>query len=152
MSDKALKPARKPPATAWKPGQSGNPKGRAQGSRNRATLAAQALIDGQADALMAKALEMALAGDAPVLKAMLDRLCPPRKDSPVTLAGLPKIEGAADLPKVTSTILEAVARGDITPSEGQALTGLVEGHRKALEAADFEKRLSTLEGQMGGTR
>lgn len=145
MSDKTPKPARKPPATAWKPGQSGNPKGRALGSRNKATLAAQALIDGQADALVQKALEMALAGDAPVLRSMLDRLCPPRKDSPVSLAGLPRIESAADLPRATATILEAVARGDITPSEGQALSGLVEGHRKALETADIEARLSALE-------
>jgi len=34
----------------FKPGQSGNPQGRPSGSRHKATLAAQALLDGEAEA------------------------------------------------------------------------------------------------------
>lgn len=125
-------------------GQSGNPAGRPQGSRNKATLAVQALIDGQADALVNKALELALAGDGPILKAILDRLCPPRKDAPVRLE-LPRVVSATDLPRVTGAILTAVAEGELTPGEAQALAGLVEGHRKALEAEEVELRLAALE-------
>ncbi|GAB6038197.1 hypothetical protein JCM15519_27560 [Fundidesulfovibrio butyratiphilus] len=147
MSEKSLKTARKPPASAWRPGQSGNPAGRPKGSRNKSTLLAQALIDGQAEALVEKAMELALGGDGPVLRAMLDRLCPPRKDSPVTLAGLPRIETTADLPKATGAILEAVAEGTITPSEGQTLAGLVEHHRRAIETTEIEQRLSALEAK-----
>jgi len=110
-------------------------------------MAAQALIDGKADALVQKALELALEGDGPVLRAMLDRLCPPRKDSPLTLAGLPKIKAAADLPKATARVLEAVADGTITPSEGQALAGLLEAHRRTLETTEIEQRLSALEAK-----
>jgi hypothetical protein len=83
------------------------------------------------------------------LRLCLERLAPPRKDSPVTLAGLPKIESVADLPEATGTILEAVAQGDITPSEGQALAGLVESHRKALETSELEARIAALETGAG---
>ncbi|MFZ5427192.1 MAG: DUF5681 domain-containing protein [Thermodesulfobacteriota bacterium] len=131
----------------WKPGQSGNPNGCPTGSRHKATLAVLALLDGEAEALTRKCVERALEGDSVALRLCLERLAPPRKDSPVILAGLPKIERAADLPKATGKIIEAVGKGDITPSEGQALAGLVEGHRKALEIADIEARLSALEAK-----
>ena len=89
---------------------------------------------------------MALAGDGPVLRAILDRLCPPRKDAPVKVK-LPAIETAADLPAVTAALLDGVSKGQLTPSEAQALAGLVEAHRKALETADIEIRLAALEGK-----
>ena len=133
------------PGRPWKPGQSGNPKGCPTGSRHKATLAVLTLLDGEAEALTRKCVERALDGDSVALRLCLERLAPPRKDSPVSLAGLPRVESAADLPKATARILEAVAKGDITPSEGQALAGFVEGHRKALEMADIEARLSVLE-------
>jgi Family of unknown function (DUF5681) len=44
-------------------GQSGNPGGRPAGARNRRTLAAAVLLDGEAEALTRKAVELALAGD-----------------------------------------------------------------------------------------
>ena len=47
----------------WKKGQSGNPNGRAAGSRNRATLAIEALLEGEGEALTRKAIELAKAGD-----------------------------------------------------------------------------------------
>lgn len=146
MSENSPKKARKPPATAWKPGQSGNPSGKPKGCKNHATRAAQALIDGQAGALVRKAIELALAGDGPVLRAVLDRLCPAKRDAPI-LVTLPKIESAADLPAVTAAVIEAVAKGQLTPSEAAALAGLVETHRKALEIANIEVRLAALEGR-----
>lgn len=141
MADKTAPKQRGKP---FKPGESGNPKGRPQGSRNRATLAVQALIDGKADALAEKAIELALAGDGPVLRAMLDRLCPPRKDSPVMLT-LPPVKNASDLPKITGAILRAVGRGELTPDEGERLAAIVDKHAKALELADIEARLAALE-------
>ena len=128
----------------FQPGQSGNPAGKPKGTRNRATRLAQALIDGKASEVVEKALELALAGDGPVLRALLDRLCPPRKDGPIKLM-LPSIETAADLPIVTGSLLRAVAEGRLTPSEAQAMAPLVEAHRKALETEELEKRIAALE-------
>ncbi|MCZ2097331.1 MAG: DUF5681 domain-containing protein, partial [Anaerolineae bacterium] len=54
---------RRPPATAWAPGQSGNPAGRPRGTRNRATLLAEALLDGEVDAIVRRVIDGALAGD-----------------------------------------------------------------------------------------
>ena len=45
-------------------GQSGNPAGRRRGSKNRRTLAARELLDGEAGALTRKAVDMAMSGDA----------------------------------------------------------------------------------------
>ena len=56
------------------PETQGNPAGKPKGVRNRATLAAEALLDGEAEALTRKAVEMALAGDVMALKLCLERL------------------------------------------------------------------------------
>ena len=42
-------------------------------------------------------------------------------------------------------ILAGVASGDLTPGEGSAIAGLVEGYRKALETAELEVRIAALE-------
>ena len=146
MSDKAPKGTRKPPASAWKPGQSGNPKGRPEGSRNRATLAAQALIDGQAEALVKTAVGLALGGDGPMLKVILERLVPARKDAPIKVT-LPPMEKASDIPQAMSSILASVAAGELTPTEAQAVAGLVELQRRALETSELEQRIAALEKQ-----
>jgi hypothetical protein len=55
-------------ATTFKPGQSGNPAGKPRGSRNRTTLAVEALLDGEAETLTRKAIELAKAGDLAALR------------------------------------------------------------------------------------
>jgi hypothetical protein len=56
----ADKTAEKQRGKPFKKGKSGNPDGRPQGSRNKATIALEALLDGQAEALMQNAVELAL--------------------------------------------------------------------------------------------
>jgi hypothetical protein len=128
----------------FKPGQSGNPKGRPQGSKHKATIAAQTLLDGEALALTKKAVELAKAGNVLALRLCLERLIPIRKDQPIKLK-LPKLEDVADIPKVLEAVLKAVAQGEITPSEGQSLAAMLEAYRKGVELADFEARLTALE-------
>ena len=71
---------RKQADTQFKPGQSGNPDGRPKGARNATTMALEALLDGQANALTQKAIDLALTGDMAALRLCLDRILPPRKD------------------------------------------------------------------------
>jgi uncharacterized protein DUF5681 len=134
--------------TRFRKGQSGNPSGRPRGARNKTTLAVEALLDGEAEVLTRKAIERAKDGDSVALWLCLERILPPRKDRPVSFA-LPKIESAADAGKASTAILTAVATGDVTPLEAEAVLRLLEGHAKVLEVRDLEERITTLELKAG---
>ena len=135
---------RKVPKTAWPKGVSGNPSGKPRGAKNHATRMVQALLDSRAEEVTNKALEVALSGDGPVLRAILDRLCPAKRDAPVAVE-LPPLKSASDLPAAMSAILAATAAGELTPSEAAALAGLVETHRRAIETSSLEVRIAALE-------
>ena len=121
----------------------GNP-GRPAGARNKATLAVEALLADEAEALSRKAVELALAGDTTALRLALERIAPPRKDSPVSFT-LPKMESARDAASAAAAILQAVAGGELTPTEGAHVMGLVDGFRRVLEVTEIEARLTELE-------
>ena len=123
------------------PGNSGKPKG----TRHKATQAALALLDGEAEALTRQVVTMALGGDATALRLCLERIAPPRKDVAVTF-DLPRMETARDAAKAAGAVLGAVADGDLTPTEGAHIMGLVETYRRTLETSDLEARLAALEG------
>lgn len=143
-SDPGQETGRRPDGK-FAPGNRANPKGRIPGSRNKATQAAQTLLDGEVEALTRKAVEMALAGDTTALRLCLERILPARKEAPLPATDLPSITGAADLPSITAAILNAVTSGQITPGEGQSLAALTTAHGKAVELAELEQRISTLE-------
>jgi hypothetical protein len=130
--------------TRFKPGQSGNPSGRPKGSRNATTVALERLLDGQAEALTSKAVELALSGDMAALRLCMDRILPPRKDRPVTF-DLPPIKGAGDAAAVTSAVLAAVAAGELTPSDAAEIGKLIDSYVKAFETAELAERLERLE-------
>src|ERR1043166_3904236 len=67
----------------FRKGRSGKPAGRPPGSRNRATVAAEALLEGEAQALTRKAIELALEGDTTALRLCLERIVPQRKSRTV---------------------------------------------------------------------
>ena len=122
----------------------GNP-GRPRGARHKATRAALALLDGEAEALTRQAVTMALGGDATALRLCLERIAPPRKDAPVTFT-LPPMQSAADAARAAGAVLEAVAEGDLTPLEGAHIMALVETYRRTLETTELEARVAALEG------
>ena len=125
-------------------GRSGNPNGRPEGSRNKATILAQALFDGQAEELIQKCVQMALDGDSTAMRLCIERLVPSRKDRPVNL-DLPQMDCVEDTVNAMAVISSGVADGELTPSEGQALSGMVENYRKAIETSELEERISNLE-------
>ena len=129
----------------FQPGQSGNPAGRPKGIRSRATVALEAILDGDAEAILRKATELARDGDPTALRLCLDRLVPPRRERHITF-DLPPIETAADVVKATGAMLQAVASGDLTPSEAAELSKLVTAHVEAIKATELEARLQAVEG------
>jgi hypothetical protein len=118
--------------------------GRPKGARNRTTQAVMALLEGEAEALSRKAVEMALAGDSVALRLCLDRLAPPRKDSPVQFV-LPQMTCAGDAAQAAGAVLQAVSEGDLTPTEGAQVMGLVDSYRRTLEVTELEARVAALE-------
>ena len=128
----------------FRPGQSGNPAGRSKGSRHKATLAMEALFEGEAEAIGRKAIEKAKEGDTMAMRLCLERIIAPRKDRPVAFE-MPKLETAADAVKATGAIAQAVADGDLTPSEAGELSRLIESFTRAVETHDLESRLAKLE-------
>lgn len=129
--------------TRGRPFQAGNP-GRPRGSRHRTTLAIEALLEGQHQALTQAAIDKALAGDPTALKLCLDRLAPPRRDAPVSFE-MPPIETVADTVAASSAVLAAVAAGDVTPDEGGRIMALLSAHRGILETGEMEARIAALE-------
>jgi hypothetical protein len=81
--DDAATTARKQRGRPFRPGQSGNPAGRRTGSRHKATLAMEALFEGEAEAIGRKAIEKAKEGDTTAMRLCLERIIAPRKDRPV---------------------------------------------------------------------
>jgi Family of unknown function (DUF5681) len=122
-------------------GESGNPAGKPKGARHRVTLATEALLDGEAEALTRKAVELALAGDGAALRLCLERILPIRRERPVRFQ-LPPSQSAADM---IAEIIKGVAAGEITPGEAAELVKLVEALVRALEANEFEQRLQKIE-------
>jgi len=125
-------------------GESGNPNGRPVGSRNKATLAVQALFEGEAEAISRKAIELALAGDITAIRFIIERILPPCRDIAVNIE-LPNISTVEDTAKAMSAILQAVANGKITPSEASSVANLIEQQRKNIETVILGKKLETLE-------
>jgi hypothetical protein len=132
------------PAGGFRKGQSGNPAGRPPGARNKATEMAELLLDGEAEALTRKALDLALEGDAAALRLCLDRIIPPRRQRAVRL-DLPRVASAADLGATMAAITNAAAQGAVTPGEAAELARVVEIFVRAVETSDFERRLRQLE-------
>jgi hypothetical protein len=109
-------------------------------------LAAEALLDGEAEALTRKAIERAKEGDGVALRLCLERIVPPRKDRPVVFE-LPRIESYSDASKAIASIAAAVAAGDLTPEEGANVAALVTGVGKLMDTR-LEERIEALENQL----
>jgi Family of unknown function (DUF5681) len=131
----------------FEPGKSGNPNGRPKGHRNKATMAMEELLEGEAEGLARKVIEQGLAGDMVAMRICIDRLLPPRRDRPVAFA-LPKIESAKDVPAAAAAILEACADGMLSPGEAAGIMNLLSTYARTLADTEIEARLAALEKGM----
>lgn len=136
-------PRKNAPKTRGKPFEAGNA-GRPRGARHRTTIAIEALLDGQHEALTKAAIDKALTGDPTALRLCLDRLAPPRRDAPICIE-LPPVRSAADAVEASIAVLNAVGAGEVTPDEAGRVMALLTAHKTIVEAGDLEKRISALE-------
>src|SRR5450759_1126168 len=119
--------------------------GRKLGARNRASLLADALLEGEEEELVRKGIELAKAGDPQMLKFFLDKILP--KDRPVKI-DLPPIESRSDLTAAYAAIVQAVGAGEIAPSEGSAVAALLASIARFIDDAEVVAQLRKMEVQL----
>jgi hypothetical protein len=151
MSEAADNSPRRQRGRPWPKGVSGNPRGPGTGSRNRASLVLDHMADGEAEAVLASVLTAAKAGDMAAAKLLLDRIWASRKGRPTPME-LPPVRTPEDLLAATSALIAAVAAGDLTAEEAQAVSAVLTAHRQVLETVRLEQRIAALEAAKGDGR
>jgi hypothetical protein len=104
-------------------------------------------MEGDAEKLSRKAIDMALAGDATALRLCLDRIAPAPRDRTIAFV-LPAIVRAEDAPGALAAIIAGVAEGSISPSEAASMATLVDRWRAAFETSELELRMRAIEERM----
>lgn len=130
------------PPRGWQPGQSGNPKGRPSGSRNKKNIIAEEFAkDGSAVARVV--MDAALAGDMQAANMVLQRLSPPlrARAEKVTFQLTPD----APLSEQAAQILQAVSDGQIDPDTGKLLIDCIQSVAGIRAVDELEARLAALE-------
>lgn len=118
----------------------GKPKGKAN---NVARLLRGKWVDGAeeiADMIKAKAL----GGDLEAARIILERLYPKPKDAAVELPDMPK----GNLADMTGRVVQAVAQGELTPSEGQALASILAQHARIVETDELARRIDAIAARL----
>jgi hypothetical protein len=140
MTTEKKKPGR------WKPGESGNPKGKPPGTGEVAKL--RAAIGERVPELLAAMMTRALDGDVGAARLLLERAVAPLK-----AAEQPQ---ALSLPDGTLTeqgraVLAAVAAGKLAPGQGAQLVGAIGTLARVAEIDELAARVAALESKHGNT-
>ena len=127
----------------FKPGKSGNPRGKPKGARDRRSVWREKL-GGELDAVLERVVAAAKAGDMQAISLILSRTCPPlrARGEPVALPALSKATSFSGLAR---TILASVANGEISPDQGSDLLAAVTSATKIVESDELAARLAALE-------
>jgi len=132
----------------YQKGQSGNPAGRPSGSRNKATLAAESLLEGELERLTREAIDRAMDGDPLLLRLCITRLMPAPRGRRVQL-DLAGGGTVADVAASLEATIRAIAEGVISPLEASDVAEVIELQRRTVESLDLERRLAHLEQVSG---
>lgn len=132
--------------TQFKPGKSGNPAGRPKGIKDRRVALREKLLP-HADQLIEMVATFAKSGDMAAMRIVMDRIIPPLKEEPIHVT-IPKIESAADCTQAQAYVVNAVAAGDMVPSEGQAMSNLIEAQRRAYETTELAEQMRELRDEV----
>jgi hypothetical protein len=125
----------------------GNP-GKPKGARNKATLAAQALLEGEAQGIARKAVEPAKAGDTVALRLCLERIVPSLKAVAPCVAV--DAAGANSLTGQARALVAAALAGEVAPDVAAGLIGALGTTARVEEVESLRERLEALERAMKG--
>ena len=123
-------------------------KGRPPGRRNKAMLLLEEIMEGEAPAAGRKFMELVGKGVMPAIKMYMDRMYPLQRDRPVQLP-LPTIVTADDLRAAHAVVVNEMALGNITPTEAERVTNVLEFRRKSIETEDLARDLAEVRAELG---
>ena len=127
--------------TKWKPGQTGNPKGRPPGqseiTRIRASLA------GDVPEILAGLVTAAKAGDTQAARLILERILPPVKA--IEQAVKLQLPNDGTLTAKASAVLSAAAAGELAPGQAAQLIAALGTLAKISEVDELAARITALE-------
>jgi hypothetical protein len=115
------------------PGISGNPAGKQKGTRNRATVLAEALAADESGGIARVVIDKALSGDGVAARFCLGLLVPKLRSRPIEL-DLPECDSADDVVRAFDVTLAAMATGEITPDEALTVSRVLDLQRRAIES------------------
>ncbi len=123
-------------------GTDGHRGGRPPGSRNKATLLGEALLDGELDNVIRRTIDHAVAGHPTAMRLVVERLVPRRgRRAPFEL---PPIDTIADALAAMKRIPALVADGELDPREGAAMVAMLDQTYRTLQDAQNNAEAAAL--------
>jgi hypothetical protein len=102
------------------------------------------LLDPHREALVAKAVQLALAGDGIALRLCMDRIAPPpRTETPPVV--IPGLSEARDMSEKARLIVNATGDGIVSPDAAATLLGAIANAAKIIETEELAARIAALE-------
>ena len=125
----------------FKKGQSGNPKGKPRGAKDKRTEL-RALFEPHRAKLIRKVVALALKDDTTALKICIDRLVAPirPRDAPIHFGPLKDT-----LVQKGEQVFHALSRGELSPDEASSVMQTLTAQARIVEVDDLERRVATLE-------
>lgn len=125
----------------WKPGQSGNPKGKPPGSGELQRL--RASIAKHVPSILDQLVTAAQGGDVQAARLILERVLPPVKaiEQAVEL----QFPEGGTLTAQGRAVLSAVAAGELAPGQGAQLLAAIGSLARVTEIDELTARITTLE-------
>ena len=131
------------PGNLWKPGQTGNPKGRPPGQSEITRLRASLMAD--THDILAGLVGAAKAGDVQAARLILERVLPPVRATEQAVELL--LPESGTLTAQGRSVLAAVASGVLAPGQGAMLLSAIGSLARVTEIDEIKARLTRLEGQ-----
>lgn len=128
----------------FSPGTSGNPAGRAPGSKNRVTILRESL-NGAIPQILETLTQQAIAGDVSSARLLLERVVPPVRATGPSLES--ELEGFVngDLATRAELVVAAMGRGDVSVDMAQAMLAALNTQASIAESSDLAARIEKLE-------
>lgn len=147
----SAKTAKEAKSHLFQKGQSGNPKGRPRGSRNKNTVLLESILSESGECLVNKLTDMALAGNTACLKMALSRLYPAPSVPKIRLDDMPELNGLDDIPDYLKALFGKLNSGAIDVMQFDAMTRSLHRLTDSLERVDIDKRVNELLKQVDET-